>query len=91
MKRTWQGSDVADDSKKAPRKTDVNTLAFAIAQQATGEAPQEAPPAEKDAAAVALGRKGGRKGGRARAAKLTPEQRSEAAKLAASARWKKFD
>lgn len=41
----------------------------------------------KDPAAVALGRKGGLKGGRARADKLTPEQRSEMARKAASARW----
>jgi hypothetical protein len=41
----------------------------------------------KNPAAVALGRKGGLKGGKARAAKLTPEQRSEAARRAATARW----
>jgi hypothetical protein len=41
----------------------------------------------KDPAAVALGRKGGLKGGKARAAKLTPEQRSEIAKRAAATRW----
>lgn len=41
----------------------------------------------KDPAAVALGRKGGLKGGAARAAKLTPEQRSEISKKAAAARW----
>lgn len=44
--------------------------------------------AGKDPAAVALGRKGGLKGGKARAEKLTPEQRSEIAKRAASARWR---
>jgi len=32
-------------------------------------------------------REGGKKGGAARAAKLTPEQRAEAAKKAASKRW----
>ena len=41
----------------------------------------------KDPAAVALGRKGGKKGGPARAAKLTPEQRSESARRAVQARW----
>jgi hypothetical protein len=41
----------------------------------------------KDPAAVALGRKGGLKGGKARAAKLTPEQRSEIARKAAQERW----
>ena len=44
--------------------------------------------AGKDPSAVALGRKGGLKGGRAHADKLAPEQRSEIAKRAATARWK---
>lgn len=44
-------------------------------------------PPEKNQAAVALGRLGGLKGGKARAAKLTPEQRSEIARKAAKARW----
>jgi hypothetical protein len=43
----------------------------------------------KNPAAVALGRKGGKKGGPARAAKLTPEQRSESARNAVRARWGK--
>jgi hypothetical protein len=43
----------------------------------------------KDPAAVALGRKGGKKGGPARAAKLTPRQRSESARRAVQARWTK--
>lgn len=44
---------------------------------------------KKDPAAVALGRKGGKKGGLARAAKLTPAQRSESARKAVQARWAK--
>jgi hypothetical protein len=44
---------------------------------------------QKDPAAVALGRKGGRKGGPARAAALTPEQRSASARKAVQARWAK--
>jgi hypothetical protein len=44
---------------------------------------------KKDPAAVALGRKGGKRGGPARAAKLTPKQRSESARKAVQARWKK--
>ena len=44
---------------------------------------------KKNPAAVALGRKGGKKGGPARAAKLTPEQRSESARKAVQARWSK--
>jgi len=43
----------------------------------------------KNAAAVALGRKGGIKGGPARAAVLTPEQRSLSARNAVMARWAK--
>lgn len=44
---------------------------------------------KKDPAAVALGRKGGKKGGPARAASMTPEQRSESARKAVLARWVK--
>jgi hypothetical protein len=44
---------------------------------------------KKNPAAVALGRLGGKRGGPARAAKLTPEQRSESARRAANARWRK--
>lgn len=44
---------------------------------------------KKNSAAVALGRKGGLKGGPARAAKLTPQQRSESARKAVQARWAK--
>ena len=70
-------------------KLDLNQLAKAIVDEATGEAPKTEPPPVKNAAAVALGRLGGKKGGAARAAKLTPEQMSEIAKKAAAARWKK--
>jgi hypothetical protein len=73
-------------SKKRPR--DLNQLAASIVASATGDEPAEKP-STKNPAAVALGRLGGQKGGKARATKLTPEQRSEAAKLAATARWKK--
>jgi hypothetical protein len=45
--------------------------------------------AKKNPGAVALGRRGGKKGGPARAAKLTPEQRSESARKAVRARWAK--
>jgi hypothetical protein len=69
-------------SSKKPR--DVNALAKAIVSEATDD-----PTEGKDPAAVALGRRGGLKGGKARAAKLTPEQRSQAAKKAAQARWRR--
>jgi hypothetical protein len=67
------------------RPADVNRRAFAIMQIATGEAPDE----DKNPHAVSAGRLGGNKGGRARAAVLTDKQRSEQAKKAAQARWKK--
>jgi hypothetical protein len=44
---------------------------------------------KKNPHAVALGRKGGRKGGPARAANMTPEQRTESARNAVVARWAK--
>ena len=44
---------------------------------------------KKNPAAVELGRRGGLKGGKARAAKMTPEERSESAHKAANARWAK--
>ena len=74
-----------DRSRKRP--TDPNALAFQIVGEATGEIEPVDPDAGKDPAAVALGRKGGWKGGRARAASMTAEERSAAAKKAAEARW----
>lgn len=81
--------------KRSSKPRDVNALARRIVDEATGDTPPEQaqpepePDAGKDPAAVALGRRGGRKGGKARAEKMTPEQRSEAARRAAKARWKK--
>jgi len=43
----------------------------------------------KNPYAVALGRRGGLKGGPARAAKMTPEERSMSARNAVMARWAK--
>lgn len=74
-----------------PKNLDVSQLAKRILDEATGEEPKtEAPaPAKKNKAAVALGKIGGKKGGAARAASLSPEQRSEIARKAAAGRWKK--
>ena len=44
----------------------------------------------KDPAAVALGRRGGKIGGPARAAAMTPEERSESARNAVKARWARY-
>jgi hypothetical protein len=80
---------VTTDRPKRP--TDRNRLAHRIVQIATGEVEDDVPdPYEgKNPAAVELGRLGGQKGGNARAAKLTPQERSAIAKKAASARWAK--
>jgi hypothetical protein len=72
--------------KKRPR--DPAQLAKFIVDVATGEIEDRLPTPEeqgKDPAAAALGRKGGT----ARAAKMTPEERSSMAKKAASKRWQK--
>lgn len=76
------------------RLPDPNLTAIAIVEGVTGETlvekPAPEPPADgKDPAAVALGRKGGLKGGPARAAAMTKKERSESARKAARARWKK--
>lgn len=71
---------------KRSSKLDLNQLAKRIVDEATGEAPKTAIP-QKTPAAVALGRLGGLKGGKARAEKLSSQQRSSIAKIAASKRW----
>ena len=70
-----------------PRK-DFAQTAFDVVQQAIGEVVPE-PVDEKKKAAQDSGRRGGLVGGTARAATLTPEQRSEIAKKAAAKRWAK--
>lgn len=68
------------------RPRDPNQLAKFIADVATGEADDKAP---EPTPMGELGRAGGLVGGKARAASLTPEQRSEIAKKAAAKRWAK--
>lgn len=65
-------------------KKDINQIAFDVVRQATGEL--VIPPASAKAKA---GRKGGITGGAARATALSAAERSEIAKKAAAARWKK--
>ncbi len=67
------------------RPADVIGAAIHVAKIATGEI------GEKPDESKAFARKGGIKGGASRAKKLTPEQRQDIAKLAASARWKKTE
>jgi hypothetical protein len=81
---------MADKHPKRPR--DFNQAAKLVVDIASGQVEDREPTPEeqgKSAAAVARGNAGGPKGGRARAMKLTPEQRTEIARLAAQTRWKK--
>lgn len=68
---------------RARTTKDVNQIAAAVLDAATDETGKY----RKDPDAVENGRAGGLKGGPARAAKLTPEQRSTSARKAAEARW----
>lgn len=70
------------DRPKRPR--DTNQLAKLIVDLATGEASEEDVPKKAEGQ-----QRGGLKGGRARATALTPAERSEIARVAAAARWKK--
>jgi len=77
-------------AKRERRPRDPNELAFNVVREAVGEEEKFEPEErEKNPHAVALGRLGGKKGGKARAEKLTAEERSEIARKAAEARWKK--
>jgi len=72
------------DSKRKKRPADANQLAKFIVDVSTGE--------EAEAVDVSGSKsKSGKKGARARAAALTPEQRTEIARTAALARWKRAD
>jgi hypothetical protein len=83
---------MSDRSRISGKKRDLNETAFDVvdrlARKSEGEAIEDEA-TRKDPAAVALGRRGGLKGGRARAAKMTAEERSEAARKAAAGRWRK--
>ncbi|MYC26615.1 MAG: RNA-binding protein [Nitrospira sp. SB0662_bin_26] len=65
------------------RPGDVIGTAIKVAKIATGEVEDETMAGKEYA------QKGGLKGSKARAKALTPEQRSNIARLAAHARWKK--
>lgn len=72
--------------KRVRLPRDVNQRAKAILDIVTGDVTPEPVP-EKAGAAVESGRRGGKIGGKARAAKLSPERRSEIARKAAASRW----
>ena len=64
------------------RSADVNARAVMVARIAVGEIEEPVGKAPNRA-------KGGRKGAKARAASVADQQRSEIARAAAAARWKK--
>lgn len=77
--------------KPAPKmRPDVAETAFRVMQEAVGDAPKTDPATKpKNPDAMSRGSKGGQKGGSSRAARLSDEERREAARLASQARWKK--
>jgi hypothetical protein len=74
--------------QKTRMPRDPNQRAKMVVDLATGQRSPE-PVREKDPAAIARGHLGGLKGGHARAAKMTPAERSESARRAAKARWER--
>lgn len=72
---------------KRPR--DANQLAKMIVEISTGNI--EDTTSEKMKDTEAQGRPGGLKGGKARAVVLTPEERADIARIAATVRWKKTE
>ena len=74
--------------KRTPRPRDPVQLGKLMVDIATGQVPDAVDDGKK-ASLVEAGKRGGIKGGERRALNLTPEQRTEAAKLAASARWRR--
>ena len=66
------------------KRKDFTQTALDVVRQATGEVTAPAPTKKQES-----GRQGGLKGGASRAVVLTPEQRSDIARVAAQARWKK--
>jgi len=69
-------------AKQSKKPADLNRLAAAIVGEAVDGKTQE-----QESPQAQAGRAGGIKGGKARAAKMTPEERSEIARKAAEARW----
>jgi hypothetical protein len=70
--------------KRSSKPRDLNSMAAAIVAQSTTDGPTA-----ESSIAVESGRRGGQRGGPARAAKLTPEERSRIARNAAAARWRR--
>jgi len=71
-------------AKTPKRPRDPNQLAKRIVDLATGEVEEKEPTPNE-----ARARKAGKRGGPARAKALTQKERTEIARVAAQARWKK--
>lgn len=80
-----RGGEVCKPADMPKRPRDTNQLAKRIVDLATRVVEPEPTSTE----AQKFARSGGLKGGPARAAKLSPERRSEIARLAAAKRWSK--
>ena len=74
---------------KMPADPNRRAKATVDAIDAILESWPESPPPKKDPERVARGKLGGAKGGKLRAEKLSPERRSEIAREAAAARWRR--
>jgi hypothetical protein len=81
---TMDGAPMPKGPQGQKRPADAIGLAVMVGRIATGEIEDTT-----DDPTKAHHSRGGKKGGAARAAKLTPEQRSEIAKKAAAKRWSK--
>jgi hypothetical protein len=74
---------------KPKRPRDVNQLAKFIVDLTTGQIATPDPLEGKDRKRAEAGRIGGLRGGKARANSLSKDRKTEIAKKAATARWKK--
>lgn len=76
---------------KQRRSADENEVAFQLVQRSTQEPESQPPPSIPSISEYfrQIGRKGGKIGGKRRLKTMTAEERSQIAKKAAKARWKK--
>jgi hypothetical protein len=68
---------------------DPNIIAARVVRKATGQDTTLPEDADRHDRAVETGQRGGKAGGKSRAKRMTAEERSEAARRAANARWSK--
>ena len=86
-----QSTNAQSDEASSSNEATGSAIDSAGDQTVDAQLPDESATAvsAKNPAAVSLGRLGGLKGGKARARSLTKRERSEAARKAARARWRK--